>query len=181
MSFTRAVYFGKPGANVGFVHVTEDVRRKVLVVYADADAAVTAANPKCDASGRCCRFTEYEHTLFISHFEAEILLESAPPFSQPVSRDGCPFQIDGLCTARDTRPLGCRIYFCEPTYEPRMMEITEESIARLKRIADEYETGWNYAPLHHFLNNMRPSEPVGDTMITPGCRYPLTVLPTPGS
>ena len=85
-----------------------DLRRKVLEVYAEADAAVGAASPRCDASGRCCRFTEYGHTLFVTHFEAEILLESATPFPQPVSRDGCPFQIGGLCTARESRPLGCQ-------------------------------------------------------------------------
>ena len=59
--------------------MTDDVRWEVLAVYAAADAAVRAAGPRCDASGRCCRFTEYGHTLFLSAFEAEILLESRPP------------------------------------------------------------------------------------------------------
>src|SRR4051812_23000632 len=108
--------------------MTESLRTDVLAVYAAADAAVLAAGPRCDASGRCCRFTEYGHTLFISAFEAEILLEGAPAFEQPVSRDGCPFQIGGLCTARETRPLGCRIYFCDPTYQDRMAEITEDAL-----------------------------------------------------
>lgn len=157
-----------------------DVRREVLAVYADADAAVAVAGPRCDASGRCCRFTEYGHTLFISHFEAEILLESAPPYSQPVSRDGCPFQVGGLCTARGARPLGCRIYFCDPAYEPRMVEITEAAVARLKAIADARGTGWNYAPLHHFLNAARPGTPPPDSMNPPDSRFPLAVLPASG-
>jgi hypothetical protein len=160
--------------------VTDQLRRNVLEVYAAADAAVAAAGPRCDASGRCCRFTEYGHTLFISHFEAEILLESSPGFPQPVSRDGCPFQVNGLCTARESRPLGCRIYFCDPAYEPRMVEITEECLARLKAIADEHGTGWEYAPLHHFMNAARPATPAGDSMNPPDTRHPLTVLPEPG-
>ena len=69
-----------------------------------------------------------------------------------MSRDGCPFQVNNLCTARETRPLGCRIYFCDPAYQGRMAEITEEAVAALKRIADAHDTGWEYAPLHHFLN-----------------------------
>src|SRR5262245_12649461 len=154
----------------------DDVRRKVLEVYAAADAAVSAAGPRCDASGRCCRFTEYGHTLFITAFEAEILLESAPPYSTPVSRDGCPFQVEGLCTARDTRPLGCRIYFCDPGYETRMAEITEEMLSRLKAIADEHGTGWHYAPLHVFLNAQRPADTPGDTMTPAPTRTPLPVL-----
>jgi hypothetical protein len=140
--------------------MTDAVRAAVDAVYAAADRAVAAAAPRCEGSGRCCRFKEYGHTLFISHFEAQILLESAPPFSQPVSADGCPFQIEGLCTARNERPLGCRIYFCDPNYQETGNRITEESLTALKRIADEHETGWKYAPLHVFLNETeRSTEP----------------------
>lgn len=146
--------------------MTDAVRAAVSQVYAAADRAVAAAAPRCDASGRCCRFKEYGHTLFISRFEAEILLESAPPFAQPVSPDGCPFQIDGLCTARDSRPLGCRIYFCDPSYQEAGNRITEESLAGLKRIADEHDTGWRYAPLHVFLNEAEPaSSQIGSSRI----------------
>lgn len=153
--------------------MTDAVRSEVLAVYAAADAAVRAAGPRCEASGRCCRFTEYGHTLFISAFEAELLLENAPAYPLPVSRDGCPFQIDGLCTARDARPLGCRIYFCDPAYQDRMAAITEDALAALKRIADAHGTGWHYAPLHHFLN-ARPEPPPADSM-TP-TRTPLPVV-----
>lgn len=141
------------------------LRRAVLDVYAEADAAVRAAGPRCDASGRCCRFTEYGHTLFISQFEADILLETAPPYSTPVSRDGCPFQVDNLCTARDARPLGCRIYFCEESYQETGNAITEAALTRLKRIADEHAAGWSYAPLHVFLNAAdRPPAVAADSM-----------------
>jgi hypothetical protein len=156
--------------------MTDDVRREVLAVYAVADAAVAAAGPRCDASGRCCRFTEYGHTLFISAFEAELLLAGAPLYKGgPFSRDGCPYQVNGLCTAREHRPLGCRIYFCDPSFQDRMAEITEESLAALKRIADKHGTGWHYAPLHHFLN-ARPEPSPADTM-TPK-RTPLPVVPS---
>jgi hypothetical protein len=159
--------------------MTDGVRNAVLAVYAAADAAVAAAGPRCDASGRCCRFTEYDHTLFLSAFEAELLLEGAPAYEQPVSRDGCPFQVNGLCTAREARPLGCRIYFCDPAYQDRMAPITEEALAALKRIADVHGTGWHYAPLHHFLNqprSLRPEPPPTDTMTPPPTRVPLPVV-----
>jgi hypothetical protein len=157
--------------------MTDDVRREVLAVYAAADAAVAAAGPRCDASGRCCRFTEYGHTLFISAFEAELLLAGAPLYQEgPFSRDGCPYQVNGLCTAREHRPLGCRIYFCDPSFQDRMMEITEASLAALKRIADKHETGWHYAPLHHFLNQLRPPATPADTMTPPATRVPLPTV-----
>ena len=157
--------------------MTDDVRRAVLAVYATVDAAIAAANPRCDASGRCCRFTEYGHTLFLSAFEAELLLEGAPlPSDGPFSRDGCPYQVNGLCTAREHRPLGCRIYFCDPAYQETGNRITEEAVAALKRLADEHAAGWHYAPLHVFLNEAeRPAPPTPDTMTPPG-RVALPVV-----
>ena len=50
------------------------------------------------------------------------------------------------------RPIGCRVYFCDPVYTETGNAITEEAVAKLKRIADEHGTGWRYAPLHVFLN-----------------------------
>lgn len=149
-----------------------ELRTRVLEVYAEVDAAVAAAKPRCDASGRCCRFTEYGHTLFLSQFEADILLETAPAYSKPVTRDFCPFQVENLCTARDSRPLGCRIYFCDPTFQEPQHAITEAAVAKLKAIADEYETGWNYAPLHTMLN---AAERVVGTAKS-NARMPLCVL-----
>jgi hypothetical protein len=149
--------------------VTHELRRRVLDVYAAVDAAVAAAGPRCDASGRCCRFGEYGHTLFLSHFEAELLLETAPSYSKPVGRDGCPFQVDNLCTARRERPLGCRIYFCDPAYQDTGNRITEEAVATLKQIADEFDAGWRYAPLHVFLNEAdRPNTTGGESSTTSG-------------
>ena len=132
--------------------MSPELRSRVEEVYRRVDAAVAEAGPRCDSSGRCCRFHEYDHTLFISQFEAEILLETAPTYAKPVSGEFCPFQVNSICTARVERPLGCRIYFCDPAYEPRQFDITEDAIRSLKALADEYETGWQYAPLHHFLN-----------------------------
>jgi hypothetical protein len=157
--------------------MTDDVRAKVLRVYAAVDEAVADAGPRCAASGDCCRFTEYGHTLFLSHFEAELMLASAPPYVKPVTRDGCPFQINNLCTAREARPLGCRIYFCDERYADRMVEITEKSLAVLKRISDHHGTGWRYAPLHAFLNEAdRPQDVPAATMTPTRSRRPLPVV-----
>jgi len=132
--------------------MTENIHRRVLEIYREADAAVAAAGPVCVASGRCCRFKEYGHTLFLSNLEAEVLRAAAPAYEQPVSADFCPFQKDNLCTAREPRPLGCRVYFCDPNYQDKSHEITETYLRRLKDLAVEQGLEWHYAPLHHFLN-----------------------------
>ena len=135
-----------------------ELRRAVLQLYADADRDVAAAGPVCVASGRCCRFKEYGHTLFVSSLEADVLLASAPPYERPVSADFCPFQKGNLCTAREPRPLGCRVYYCDPAYQDTGGRISEEYLRRLKRLADEHGAGWRYAPLHSFLNDAKPPE-----------------------
>ena len=132
--------------------MSQGTRQAVLEIYREADRDVAAAGPVCLASGKCCRFKEYNHTLFLSQLEAEVLLAAAPPFDPAaVTPDFCPFQQGDLCTAREPRPLACRVYFCDPAYQGPMQDITEKHLARLKRVADEHETGWRYAPLHVFL------------------------------
>jgi hypothetical protein len=132
--------------------MSDELRRRVLELYREVDAAVAAAGPVCVASGRCCRFKEYGHTLFVSNLEADVLLASAPPYGQPVTGDFCPFQKGNLCTAREPRPLGCRVYYCDPAYQETGARISEEYLRRLKRLADESGAEWRYAPLHTFLN-----------------------------
>jgi Fe-S-cluster containining protein len=137
--------------------MTPDLRSAILAVYAAADAAVAAAGPRCEASGRCCRFKEYGHTLFLSNLEAEVLLEAAPTYEQPVTGDDCPFQVNNLCTAREPRPLGCRVYFCDPAYQETGNAISEKYLRQLKELAERFGIGWRYAPLHHFLNEAAPA------------------------
>ena len=135
------------------------LHRHVLELYAEADREVAAAGPVCVASGRCCRFKEYGHVLYLSSLEADILLEGAPPYDQPVSPDFCPFQKDKLCTAREPRPLGCRVYYCDPAYQESGNRITEEYLRRLKQLAEASGVEWRYAPLHTFLNGSFPVVP----------------------
>lgn len=138
------------------MRMDDDVKRTILNLYADVDREVAAAGPVCVASGRCCRFKEYGHVLFVSSLEAELLIDGAPAYERPVSTDFCPFQKEKLCTAREHRPLGCRVYYCDPAYQETGNRITEVHLARLKVIAQDQNVDWHYAPLHHFLNQPRP-------------------------
>ena len=134
-------------------------RIDLLHLYAELDAEIADEKPRCDASGRCCRFSEYGHTLFLSAIEAELLFEREP---ESVGGE-CPFQINGLCTARDRRPLGCRTYFCDQKYAERMPEISEAAIRRLKALHDRWERAWDYRPLERFLvsPSVQPPAPSG--------------------
>jgi hypothetical protein len=141
--------------------MSEMLRRQVLELYKEVDSDVAAAGPVCVASGRCCRFKEYGHVLFLSNLEAEVLLHDAPPYDlRTVTPDFCPFQQGNLCMARGPRPLGCRVYYCDPNYQNTGNEITETYLRRLKELALAHEVPWRYAPLHHFLRH--PKEAAGE-------------------
>jgi Fe-S-cluster containining protein len=139
--------------------VSETTRRLVLELYAEADREVAAAGPVCVASGRCCRFKEYGHVLYLSSLEAEVLLHSAPDYEGPVTPDFCPFQKGNLCTAREPRPLGCRVYYCDPAYQQTCSDLMEKYTRRLKDLAESEGLAWCYAPLHHFLNHPEEATP----------------------
>jgi Fe-S-cluster containining protein len=136
-----------------------DVRSQVLELYQAVDREVAAAGPVCLASGRCCRFKEYGHVLFLSKLEADVLLADAPEYESPVSDDFCPFQKNNLCTAREPRPLACRVYYCDPRYQETGNEISEKYLQRLKQLAEYNGLAWEYAPLHHFLTTSDAKEP----------------------
>jgi Fe-S-cluster containining protein len=93
----------------------------------------------------------------VSAPEAAVLLEDGPPAVRRLD-DGetCPWQDDrGRCTAREARPLGCRVYFCDPAYQTDAHSLSEQFIARLKRLVEEHDLPWQYAPLHHHLEAAR--------------------------
>lgn len=129
-----------------------DLGADLVVLYSEVDAEIAVEKPRCDVSGRCCRFNEYGHKLFLSAVEAQLLCSVAPEPSDPQAE--CPYQIAGRCTARERRPLGCRIYFCDPTYADRMVEISESAVGRLKALHDKWNLAWDYRPLHRFLDEI---------------------------
>jgi hypothetical protein len=132
-------------------------RDALLAIYADLEAEIARAAPTCALSGRCCRFAEYDHTLFLSAIEAALLVAEAPPPAGPLD-DGatCPWQdARGRCTAREARPSGCRVYYCDPAYQEAGPILAERAIGRLKRLSEAADRAWGYAPLHAHLHAAR--------------------------
>jgi hypothetical protein len=128
-------------------------REPLHALHEALDDQVAELAPVCELSGRCCRFVEYGHTLFLSSLEAELLLSDAPEPSRPLD-DGasCPWQDSlGRCSARAARPLGCRVYFCDPSYQPEAPRLSESAIGSLKRLTEALGLPWHYAPLHQHL------------------------------
>lgn len=103
-----------------------------------------APPPLCQQSGNCCDFRIAEHVLFATSGEIErarTLLQAEPDVNPHVHDDArlCVFWSAGdrACKVRDVRPLGCRIYYCDPTYLGVHDQAVYERYHR--RIADLHE------------------------------------------
>jgi hypothetical protein len=134
-------------------HLPPDAATELRALYKELENAIAACGPRCELSGRCCRFAEYGHTLFLTEVEARYLVAEAPAPIRPLD-DGatCPWQdTRGRCTARDARPLGCRVYFCDPSYAGRGEAFTEAFLGHLRTLTERSHLPWNYAPLHRHL------------------------------
>lgn len=129
-------------------------------IYRQLDVIVTEHNPQCDASGRCCRFDAYGHQLYVSTLEMEYFahcmdLTPIPADSADMGGrkrialpqlpvDGCPWQINGLCTAREGRPLGCRIYFCDPAHQAWQPEVYEKFHREILQLHARFALPYRY-------------------------------------
>jgi hypothetical protein len=129
------------------------LRAELAALYEALDQAIAVHEPSCMLSGCCCRFREYGHTLFLSEPEAVLLVADAPQPVRPLDAgETCPWQdAQGRCTARAARPLGCRVFFCDPKFETAAHELSETFLSRLKHVCQIHGWPWNYAPLHQHL------------------------------
>jgi Fe-S-cluster containining protein len=127
------------------------LRAELPALYLELAQEIAAAAPVCEVSGRCCRFRDYGHTLFLSRPEAELLLQKPFPPDAVIDAGSCPYQVGTLCTARENRPLGCRVYYCDPQYAGVGEELSERYIKRLKDLHDSSGAVWEYRPLVAFL------------------------------
>lgn len=133
----------------------EDALNELGALYARVDAEIASHAPVCQLSSRCCRFREYGHDLFVSGLEHEYWLRSGEPAvagDRWKPGENCPWQSEnGRCHARSGRPLGCRVYFCDPAYGEVMPEIMEPAISTIKRITRQAGMDWEYRPAHEHL------------------------------
>ena len=124
-------------------------------IYAAAEADLRA-HPElfCELSGRCCRFEEAGHQLFLTALEyREMAARGGPPpeVKRRAAAAACPWLEDGLCANREGRALACRTYFCSD--EALAAEITEKWHRAIRAIHDEHGLEYRYGPLHDHMNS----------------------------
>jgi len=134
----------------------EKISQALAAVTLDVDAAVAAREPRCDASGRCCKFESYGHRLYVTGLEIAWFLEQAHDQRAVASksigvalpqfevRDACVYQVDGMCSVHTVRPFGCRVYFCDPTSTQWQNDLYESAMDRVRGIHEQYDLPYRY-------------------------------------
>jgi hypothetical protein len=103
----------------------DEVRRAVHNVLLALQDAIDLRKPVCVSSGRCCRFDEFGHRLFVTTMEFAAFVHDLREIGYGLGTlqgsesnsawSSCPFQQDKLCTVHHLRPFGCRVFFCDAT------------------------------------------------------------------
>src|SRR5581483_5611407 len=95
----------------------QEVRSAIESIYKELQSEIEARKTVCNTSGRCCRFEEFGHRLYVTTAElAAFVYQFEIGGAKPQANwdgKGCPFQVSGLCGVHPMRPFGCRIFFCD--------------------------------------------------------------------
>lgn len=116
---------------------------------------VTKYRPVCHASGRCCHFNTHGHRLYVTGLEVAYVIQhlsevQRESLNHPAGRaellalDGCPFQIDEKCSVHPLRPLGCRVYYCDPNAQAWQNPAYELYLSDIRTLHDINEIEYEY-------------------------------------
>lgn len=156
-------------------------------LYAELNDEITTLAPTCWNKGDCCRFGAYGHRLYVTTLElmyfAARLHAPGPPsagstvphepgrslpvlagaslemFASAFEADRCPYATGGRCQAREARPLGCRIFYCDPGAQSWQGPVTERYLARLRTLHEQFEVPYYYADWMKMLRGLADQWP----------------------
>lgn len=119
--------------------------------YEYVDRRIEELGPVCWNKGECCRFGQFGHRLYVTALEVAYYLARSGAAGDgegdnpAVTGDFCPHAIAGRCDVRGHRPLGCRIFYCDPAARHWQGPLTEELLGQLRRLHEELKITYLYA------------------------------------
>ncbi|MEE9405035.1 MAG: hypothetical protein V3V20_09080 [Algisphaera sp.] len=136
-------------------------------LYGALDGAIAERGPTCWASGKCCKFDEFGHRLYVTGLEVAWFLNQVErgEVDMTAAENGagmagqavkvrlpqlaehpgaCPYQVAGRCTTHKIRPLGCRIFFCQKGTESWQQDLYESFLKRLQGLHDAHGLAYRY-------------------------------------
>jgi hypothetical protein len=139
----------------------EDVAAAMQDFYRRVDAEIAARSPRCTNRGECCNFGRHGHRLFVTTIELAAFRRAyvSQWHAVDAAEDRCPWHVGGVCTAREHRPLGCRVYFCDPDAAAWQGNLYEAKLTELKGLMAGLEVRYRYAEWLSALGCFAPAEP----------------------
>lgn len=123
----------------------DDLAEEMARFYDRLDRTIADRGPTCWNHGSCCKFGEFGHKLFVTTVElAYFVRGNLDDWRPPSAEDSCPFQNMGRCTAREHRPMGCRIFFCDPDAQDWQNDEYERQLRTLKAISAASGADYRY-------------------------------------
>lgn len=140
------------------------VSRALEAIYQHVHTETIARQPLCQASGRCCNFEKHGHRLYVTGIEAAYMFArlegdnraraTLEQVNAARTRGDCPYLINNLCTAHTIKPLGCRVYYCDPTAQRWQEELSEYALAQIRAIHDEHGLEYRYGEWRSMLEQV---------------------------
>jgi Fe-S-cluster containining protein len=128
--------------------IPEQAFSELRALYAELAQALEPFRRHCDSRGTCCNFDFTGHMLYVTGLEAaEMARAGVTPKVEQAQAGTCPFLDGKLCGIRDYRALGCRIYYCDKTYEEQRNAVYETFLAKVRQIETRYGLEHSYAPV----------------------------------
>lgn len=120
----------------------------VAAIYRSADAAIAVRQPACHQCARCCRFARYGHNLFVSTAELALFLRRThlARIDGPIA-EACPFLRTDVarCGAREARPLGCRLFYCDASATGWQQDLYDRLHRRMRHLHQACDVPYFYA------------------------------------
>jgi Fe-S-cluster containining protein len=152
-----------------------EVRDAVQQVYRLLQEQIDLRRPKCSASGRCCRFEQFGHRLYVTTIELAAFVYELETRSWAAELDearrqwggaGCPFQGGGLCGVHAVRPFGCRVFFCDETSDEWQRQQYEAHHEQLKRLHEKLGVPYLYIEWREALRAMGVADAAASSSTT---------------
>ncbi|MBS0198751.1 MAG: YkgJ family cysteine cluster protein [Planctomycetes bacterium] len=127
-----------------------EVAGQIEAIYQIVADQVAERRPVCETSGRCCHFEQHGHRLYVTGLEAAY---SVAKLGRPVTmqeveaartRGDCPFLSGVLCTIHEIKPLGCRVYYCDPTAQEWQQALSERMLGMIRGVHDRHGVEYRY-------------------------------------
>jgi Fe-S-cluster containining protein len=136
-----------------------EVERAIAAIHEDLAQSVREFKPLCLASGACCKFDAFEHRLYATGLEAARCVLLGPKITsedlaQAKKAGTCPWQVGRLCTAREGRPVGCRVFFCDPRAKEWVPERAEWAHGEIKALHERFDVPYAYGEWRAMLEQI---------------------------